>query len=138
MPSETPKLRSRERGQALVEFALVLPILLYVVLGVFDLGWGIYAYTVVSSAAREGAHYATLDMTISRIQDQAVKRAIALNIPTSSVQVVCAHSGLSVSCSSDTAATGDTVTVTVPYTFNPLTLFFTPFTVTGKSTMTLE
>ncbi len=131
-------MRSREHGQALVEFALILPLLIFVVMGVFDLGWGIYSYTVVSSAAREGAHYATLDMTISRIQDQAVQRAIALNIPAGNVQVACKHSSIDVTCDQDSVSSGDTVTVTVPYTFNPMTLFFSPFTVTGKSTMTLE
>jgi hypothetical protein len=46
-------LRRRDRGQALVEFALVLPIFLMLLMGVFDLGRGIYMYNGVAQAARE-------------------------------------------------------------------------------------
>ena len=45
--------RRRGRGQALVEFALALPIFLVLLMGVFDLGRGIYMYNGVSEAARE-------------------------------------------------------------------------------------
>jgi Flp pilus assembly protein TadG len=45
--------RQRGRGQALVEFALVLPIFLMLLLGVFDLGRMIYMYNGVAEAARE-------------------------------------------------------------------------------------
>jgi hypothetical protein len=45
--------RSRDRGQALVEFSLALPIFLMLLMGVFDLGRGIYMYNGVSQAARE-------------------------------------------------------------------------------------
>ena len=45
--------RSRDRGQALVEFALVLPVFLMLLMGVFDLGRGIYMYNGVAEAARE-------------------------------------------------------------------------------------
>ena len=44
-------------GQALLETALVLPLLLLIIMGVFDLGRGIYAYNVISNSAREAARY---------------------------------------------------------------------------------
>src|SRR2546425_8499492 len=45
------------QGQALVEFAIALPILILVVAGVLELGRG-YSYAVaVSDAARDGARY---------------------------------------------------------------------------------
>lgn len=50
--------RAREaqsRGQSLVEFALVLPVLLVILLGVVDLGRAIYYYNTLSNLAREGA-----------------------------------------------------------------------------------
>jgi Flp pilus assembly protein TadG len=43
----------RPRGQALVEFAIALPIFLVLLMGVFDLGRAIYQYNGVSEAARE-------------------------------------------------------------------------------------
>lgn len=47
-------------GQALVEFALVLPILLLLVLGVFEFGRAWHAYQVITDAAREGARLAVV------------------------------------------------------------------------------
>ena len=45
--------RQRSRGQALVEFALALPIFLMLMMAVFDLGRAIYMYNGVAEAARE-------------------------------------------------------------------------------------
>ncbi len=42
-----------ERGQAVLEFALALPIFMMLLMGVFDMGRGIYMYNGVSQAARE-------------------------------------------------------------------------------------
>ena len=44
------------RAQALVEFALLLPILLVLILGAMDLGRIFYVKTVLTNAAREGAN----------------------------------------------------------------------------------
>jgi Flp pilus assembly protein TadG len=51
----------REHGQTLVEFALVLPVLMLVILGIFDLGHGVYAYNTVAGAARTGARVAAVN-----------------------------------------------------------------------------
>jgi Flp pilus assembly protein TadG len=50
-----------ERGQALVEFALVAPILLLLILGMVDFAraWG--AYEVITYQARQGARMAVID-----------------------------------------------------------------------------
>jgi hypothetical protein len=50
--------RSRSPGQALVEFALVLPLFITLLLAIFDLGRVIWARNSVENAAREGARYA--------------------------------------------------------------------------------
>ena len=44
----------KEKGQSLVEFALLLPILLIILIGVVDLGRMYYAYVVITDAAAEG------------------------------------------------------------------------------------
>jgi len=44
-----------KKGQSLIEFALVLPILLLVLLGIMEFGRMIMAANVLSQAAREGA-----------------------------------------------------------------------------------
>ena len=49
--------RDNSPAQALVEFALVLPLLLLVILGVMDFGRMFYTKMVLTNAAREGANY---------------------------------------------------------------------------------
>ena len=49
-----------ERGQAIIELALTLPLLLLIVLGVFDFGLMFQKYEVVTNAAREGARVGVL------------------------------------------------------------------------------
>jgi hypothetical protein len=48
----------RGKGQSLVEFALILPILLLLILGVVEVGRIVWAYVTVQFSAREAARYA--------------------------------------------------------------------------------
>lgn len=48
----------RSRGQALVEFALVSPLLFLLILGTIEAGRFIFFYEVLNNATREGARYA--------------------------------------------------------------------------------
>ena len=41
------------RGQTLAEFAIALPVFLFILMGIFDFGRAIYMYNGVSEAARE-------------------------------------------------------------------------------------
>ncbi|GAB6876054.1 TadE family protein [Thermaerobacter litoralis] len=47
----------RQRGQALVELAVLLPVLLLILMGVLDLGRYVYTGLTVRHAAREGARF---------------------------------------------------------------------------------
>ena len=51
---------SDESGAELIEFALVLPLLLLIVLGIIDFGFLFQRYEVITNAAREGARVAVL------------------------------------------------------------------------------
>jgi hypothetical protein len=59
MNSLRTRLRD-ERGAELIEFALVLPLLLLVVLGMVDFGFLFQRMEVATNAAREGARIAVL------------------------------------------------------------------------------
>jgi hypothetical protein len=50
-----------ERGQALIEFALTVPIFLMLVFGIIDLARLIFAYTQVIDAARQGVRYGIVE-----------------------------------------------------------------------------
>jgi hypothetical protein len=53
------------RGQALVEFALVLPLLLLLIFGIVDAGRLIYTYNTVSNSARNAARVAVVNQSTS-------------------------------------------------------------------------
>jgi Flp pilus assembly protein TadG len=48
----------RDEGQALVEFALVLPVLLMLILGLFDVARAVWQENTLAYAAREGTRFA--------------------------------------------------------------------------------
>lgn len=47
----------REKGQALVESAIIFPILLFFLIGVFEVGWVLRSYLVLQNASREAARF---------------------------------------------------------------------------------
>src|SRR5882672_7431736 len=56
----TARRCSSESGAELIEFALVFPLLLLVLLGIVDFGFLFQKYEVLTNAAREGARIAVL------------------------------------------------------------------------------
>jgi hypothetical protein len=58
--SRTRRLWACQRGVELIEFALIFPTLLLVVLGIMDFGFLFQRYEVLTNAAREGARVAIL------------------------------------------------------------------------------
>ena len=98
----------RERGAAAVEFALVLPVLVLLVLGIIDSGRLFNAQQTLTYAARSGAQNTSSTLG---------------TIPTSSFTV-----------SPSTCSTGTQVTFTVNYTFKG-TGFFGSFPLQGKGVM---
>lgn len=64
MSSMKDRLRS-ERGAELIEFALVVPMLLLIILGIADFGFMFQRYEVLTNAAREGARVAVLPGYVS-------------------------------------------------------------------------
>jgi len=59
MTIKTKNYRSRSSGQAITEFGLALPILMLVVVGLFEVGRAVFIYSSVTNASREAVRYAT-------------------------------------------------------------------------------
>jgi hypothetical protein len=64
--------RDRSRGQALVEFALAIPIVLLLMLGILDLGRAVFAYNSVANAARTGVRVAIVNQTFDDVEAAAL------------------------------------------------------------------
>lgn len=63
-PKQEKSLSSKksQKGQALVEFALVLPIFLLVLIGIFDVSRMVYTKHAIDKAVREGARQAAVEI----------------------------------------------------------------------------
>jgi Flp pilus assembly protein TadG len=57
--------RGRQRGQALVEFAFVFPLLVLFAVATVDMGRAVWAYTQITNAARQGARVAAVNQLTS-------------------------------------------------------------------------
>ena len=123
-------VRNRERGAAAVEFALVVPLLLVLVLGITEFGRAYHFQTTLSGAAREGVRAAALDNTgasVAAAQSKAKSAAPSLDLTNGQIVV----SPSAASCTS-----GAQVTVTINYTMPLLTSFFGPsIDLTGEGVM---
>jgi Flp pilus assembly protein TadG len=85
-------LGKHKKGQSMVEFALVIPVMVLLIAGIFDLGRAFYAAITITNAAREGARYGTLhpddfagmkSITILEAQDSNI------TLQASNVTITC-------------------------------------------------
>lgn len=83
----TATRRGRSRGQTLAEFALVLPVLIVMLMGIFDLGRAIFAYNAITNAAREGARLGIVNQWADSIRERAVNMAPTADQDPNSVTV---------------------------------------------------
>lgn len=110
-------MRTRsERGQTAVEFALVIPVMLLFLLGIFQIGITYYNNESLDTSARDGARAGAIHTGSSVAQikgyvDAAV-RANAVGLDTSTTNLVVTSF-----CSPDPSVCnqGDTIDVTVTY-----------------------
>jgi len=126
--------RSRRalRGQALVELALIIPILLFLLLGALDLGRVFYANITVASAAKEAALRASAGA--SDWDTAAVNESRGGFVQIAARDVSAAYSDSTNECS-DSASFGATVTATVDTPFTAITPYVGA--IIGGQTITL-
>lgn len=130
----TASRRPRNRGQALVEFALVFPILVIVILGTIDLGRAVYDYNTVGNAARTGVRVAIVSQTDASIRNAAKAQAVLLDLQDTDVVVTygCA-SPYSIGC---------IASVKVTYQYHPTTpvigQMFSTITLTSTTHLPIE
>ena len=133
----------RQQGQALVEFAMILPVFFLLVAGMFDFGLGIYSDLTLVNAAREGARVGVIDPG-NRTAIETRVRAMAGNLDASklNVKIRCRRpSGTTfTSCAKPKWQPGDATLVIVDYNYSvffPL-LFGTEIPLSSESKMRIE
>lgn len=95
-----------ERGAAAVEFALVVPLLLMLLVGIVEFSKAFNAQATLSAAAREAARTMTLANDVTQARTAAQTAAGVLGLSSSSVSITPA------TCAADGSTT---VKVTITY-----------------------
>jgi Flp pilus assembly protein TadG len=101
-----------ERGQALVEFALVAPILLLLILGMVDFARAWSAYEIITYQARQGARMAVVDNSATTEAD--VLQAIRDGMSAGSLD----PSTATITITGFRAGRGEPATVQIDYPFS--------------------
>ena len=152
--SGSPDVRRRAglagvRGQALLETALILPLILLVSVSIFEFGRAYQTLQVLTNAAREGARLAILpSSTPSDVQSRVTAYLQAGQLANSNNATVSVNQNVSISIGATTAA-ASLVTVNYPFSFmvlNPVaklvvngsTLGGAPLTLTASAEMRNE
>lgn len=104
-----------QKGQALVETALVLPVILAMLLGIFGFGRIFNAQLVITNASREGARLGALGRSDTKIKESVVKYLAGAALSDPATQVLVERS---------TSLDGAEVTVRLSYPFQ--TMFALP------------
>jgi Flp pilus assembly protein TadG len=138
----------RGRGQALVEFALVIPIFLLLLVALFDLGRAVFAYNTLTNAAREGARMAIVNQYEPSIIQRATNASaiVELNVPNVEVHFWQTNDDGTPNTSKACAliAVGCLAVVTFEATYQPITpivsniLFKNGVTFTATSMLSVE
>ena len=112
------------RGAAVVEMAVVAPVLLALLVGIIEFGWVFMAYQTITNAAREGARTATLQgVTDAEIEQRIHDYVAPAGLPQYALTVVsdislATGAGCFVKHADDTAVPPDlteTIVYSVPY-----------------------
>ncbi len=108
---EAPQQHPRaQRGQSVVEMALILPIFLLAILGVVDLGRAVYTEVILTSAVREGCRAAVIQSNTNATIIQAVLNAApGITLPAGNITI------------SGTRTSGSSVTVSAFVVYTPVT-----------------
>jgi Flp pilus assembly protein TadG len=119
----SPMSKRSARGQSLVEFAITLPILLLIMVGILDLGRVYFAYISLTNAAREGARWGAAHPTDNSGIVTHATNEVDGNIvkPTDlTINVTCNP------CTpgpSDTPGINNPIVVNVTYSFHLITTY---------------
>ncbi len=100
-----------EKGQALVEFALLVPIFLILLFAIVDFGMGFYSWITVTNSAREGARLGAVAATEQQIIDRVRDTASLINEDTN----------MSVDVQGAQGQPGQSVVVMVDYDYDLIT-----------------
>ncbi|MDQ0663509.1 Flp pilus assembly protein TadG [Arthrobacter ulcerisalmonis] len=131
--------RESERGAAAVEFAIVVPVLVSLLLGIMEFSRAYNAQASLSAAAREAVRVmATSDRTAAAVATAKTNAVTAAKNTAVSLQPGLQDSAIQFGApcpSTIPSGTSPQATVTITYSLSTLTGIAGPFTMTAKGAM---
>ena len=80
--------RNRESGQDLAEYALILPIVLLLIMGIIEVAVILFDYNAIANAAREGARVGIIQASTDQdIRDAAKNHALGLGLTDGDITI---------------------------------------------------
>ena len=135
----------RGRGQSMVEFALVVPLFILLLVGLFDAGRAIYAFNTIQNASREAVRLAIVNQNEAAIKAEGVGAAVGLGIQAADVSVAVREGDFATGGTGTCAASPDigcVIEVSVRYTFTAATplvgALMGPIAMTGQTRQPIE
>lgn len=122
--------KDSERGAAAVEFALLAPILIMLLLGIMEFGRAYNAQISLTSSAREGVRVMAVSNDPALARTAAKNAAVSLNPALVDSDIAFSASNGTSSCTASYQ-----MTVTITYSLSTLTGIAGPFPMTGKGVM---
>lgn len=123
------RLRKNQRGAALIETAVTLPIILLISVAIFEFGRAYQTWQVLTNAAREGARVAVLSGTT----EEQIKLAVTTYGEIGGVPITDEH--ISIQAVAIGPSSGSQITVSYPFQFivlNPVAQLVTKNSKSGK------
>jgi Flp pilus assembly protein TadG len=121
------RVRERsERGAVAVEFAILAPVLIMLLMGIMEFGRAYNAQVSLTNAAREGVRVMAISNSEASARTAAKNAAVTLSPALVDSNITFSAT----SCAADAQ-----MTVTIKYTLSTLTGIAGPFAMTGKGVM---
>lgn len=111
-----------ERGSALVEFALILPLLVLLLFGIIEFGLLLYNQQVLTNASREGARYGIVSRVPDRRSEAEIAQVVADYCDSNMITFGAGSPSTRANPHSLSASFGDDLTVTVTFKYDFLVL----------------
>lgn len=128
--------KATEHGAVAVEFALLAPVLIMILLGIMEFGRAYNTQLTLTNAAREGVRVMAIDNNAATALAATTNSADTLTPALRATDVAIAFQTIPPTTPAPTeCAPGLQVTVTIRYTLNTMTGIAGPFNMIGRGTM---
>jgi Flp pilus assembly protein TadG len=132
--------RRDQRGASVVEFAIILPLIVWLIFGIMEIGFVLYDKTMITQASREGAR-AGVVFRVPAVADEEIIEVVNDYLGTSLITFGEPQTA-TVTVMRNGSSAGDRLKVTVSYTYTALVFSLASmgkkFNMVAETTMRME